>query len=91
MGLHAQKYHVHGAGILQVSHHPWTRHEIVVGADHAHAFFLHGAQVRTTSVQRNVISLARHHCANVRAYSSGPDNQEFHFSPPANAAATARR
>src|SRR6478672_6506782 len=67
------------------------RNEIIVGADYANAFFLHGAKVRPTGMQRHVIALPRHHGADVRAYSPGPNNQEFHFSPPANAAATARR
>src|ERR1051326_546622 len=91
MSFHAEKYHVHGPGIFQLSHQPRMRDEIIIGTDYADAFFLHGAQVRPTSMQGHVIARARHHCANVRSHGPGPDDQKFHFSPPANAAATARR
>src|ERR1700731_1847650 len=91
MRFNAEKYHVHWTGIFQVSHQARVSDEIIVGADHAHAFFLHGAQMRPTGMQSYIVSLARHHCANVRTYGPGPHNQIFHFSPPENAAATTRR
>src|SRR5579859_5590803 len=91
MGFDAEKHNVHEAGIFQVSHQPGARDEVIIGADHAYAFFLHGAQVRAAGMHCHVISLARHHCANVRSYGSGPHNQEFHLVPPANVSAMDRR
>ena len=52
--------------------------EIIVSADHTHAFFLHRTKVRPARMQSDVIPGARHQCAHIRPHGPGPDDQKLH-------------
>src|ERR1700682_3638635 len=92
MGFHAEENNIERAGIFKVRNYFRVYEKVFVAGDNAHTMLLHGVEMGAAGVKRDVVLRACQKSAYVCAYCSGANDQKLHaFSPPENAAATARR